>query len=162
MQYHACAGKILEILKANGCWHETFEHAPVRTSEEAAKVRPGYSLGQGAKALIVKAYNNKEDGKFVMLVMPASKKLDSKKACAGLGVKNIRFASEQEVLDITDGILLGAIPPFGNLFGLEVFCDPSLFENQKIVFNAGDRGFSVAMLSADYQKLVNPNLADIT
>ena len=162
MAYHPCVEKILALLKDNKCWHETFEHEPVRTSEEAAKVRPGYTLEHGAKALIVKAYDNKSGGKFVMLVMPANRKLDSKKATAELAVKNIRFATEAEVLQITDGILLGAIPPFGNLFGLDVFCDPSLFNNEKIVFNAGDRSFSVAMKSSDYQKLINPKIVNLT
>jgi len=47
---HPVTGQILQLLQNDGCWYETFSHAPVRTSEEAAATRPGYSLRQGAKA----------------------------------------------------------------------------------------------------------------
>jgi len=46
--------KIVELLESGGYWFETFEHEPVRTSEEAAGVRTGYSQAQGAKAMIVR------------------------------------------------------------------------------------------------------------
>ncbi|NIA02454.1 MAG: hypothetical protein GWP15_03650 [Nitrospirae bacterium] len=51
--YHPLVNQIVEALKNNECWYETFEHEPVRTSEEAAKIRTGYTLEQGAKALII-------------------------------------------------------------------------------------------------------------
>ena len=62
---------------------------------------------------------------------------------------------------ITDGVLPGGIPPFGNLFGLPVFADASMFENEKIIFNAGDQRVSIGIKSADYRTLVNPTIADI-
>jgi Ala-tRNA(Pro) deacylase len=161
MNYHQIVNKILALLKTNNCWLETFEHEPVRTSEQAALTRPGYTLRQGAKAMIVKTYRSRNEGEFVMLVFPADKKFDAKKTRTALNIKNLRFATEQEVADITGGVQIGGVPPFGNLFGLKVFSDPSLFANEKIVFNAGDRGFSVAMKSADYQNLVNPETVDI-
>jgi len=148
--------KILSLLAANGCWHETFEHAPVRTSEEAAGTRPGYSLRQGAKAMIVKAKG--PETRFVMLVLPADLRFDNAKVKAALKAKDVRFATEQEVAELTGGVLPGAVPPFGNLFGLHVVADPSLFEQERIVFNAGDRSFSVAMRSADYKRLVTPQV----
>ena len=75
--------------------------------------------------------------------------------------RDIRFATEEEVIKLTGGVLPGGVPPFGNLFDLPVVADPLLFENEKIVFNAGDRCFSVAMKSADYQKIVGPRVSDI-
>lgn len=63
---------------------------------------------------------------------------------------------------LTDGVEVGGVPPFGNLFGLKVIADRRLFENEKIVFNAGDRRFSIAMRSSDYKRLVDPDIADIT
>jgi Ala-tRNA(Pro) deacylase len=83
------------------------------------------------------------------------------KVKALLGAKDIRFAIEEEVMDITQGVKPGAVPPFGNLFGLEVITDSMLYDNEKIVFNAGERTFSVAMKSEDYQHLVKPRLASI-
>jgi prolyl-tRNA editing enzyme YbaK/EbsC (Cys-tRNA(Pro) deacylase) len=161
MDKHPITQEILEILKKNGCWHETFEHEPVRTSEEAAKTRPGYSLKQGAKAIIVRAKISGGEKRFLMLVMPADQKFSSGKVKALLGAKDIRFATEEEVSGITKGVKPGAVPPFGNLFGLEVITDKTLYDNEKIVFNAGERTFSVAMKSEDYNKLVMPRLESI-
>lgn len=156
--YHPVVQKILDLLKQNNFWFETFEHEPVKTSEQAALTRPGYTLHQGAKAMIIKAYKTKSDGKFVMLVFPADQKFDSGKVKESLGVKNLRFATEAEVGEVTGGVQIGGVPPFGNLFNLDVYADSSLFQNEKIVFNAGDRGFSVAIKSADYLILVNPQV----
>ena len=54
MEYHEITKKIIDLLTLKGAWFETFEHEAVRTSEEAAKTRPGYSLQQGAKAMIIR------------------------------------------------------------------------------------------------------------
>ena len=88
--------------------------------------------------------------------------MQSKKVKDYYKAKDIRFATEQEVLDLTNGVQIGAVPPFGNRFNLEVLVDPKLLKNEKIVFNAGDRSFSIAMKSEDYKKLVNPKIVDIT
>ena len=161
MVYHPVVQKILDSIKFGNFWFQTFEHAPVKTSEQAALTRPGYTLHQGAKAMIVKVYRTKSDGEFLMLVFPADQKFDSKKVLASLNVKNVRFATETEVGELTGGVQIGGVPPFGNLFNLDVYADPSLFENDRIVFNAGDRRFSVAMKSADWKTLVNPKITDI-
>jgi len=100
--------------------------------------------------------------KFVMLVLPADLRFDNSKVKSFLGAKDLRFASEEEIGEITGGVQPGAVPPFGNLFGLEVVADPALFENDKIVFNAGDRCFSVAMNSEDYKRLVVPQVTSFT
>jgi prolyl-tRNA editing enzyme YbaK/EbsC (Cys-tRNA(Pro) deacylase) len=149
--------KILTLIRTNNYWHETFEHQDVRTSQEAAQIRIGYSLSQGAKAMIVKA----GESSFVMLVIPADKKIDSKKAKKVLNSKSFRFATEEELLKITRGVLPGAVPPFGSLFGLKTYTDPGLFANEKIVFNAGLRGFSVAIKSEDYKNLEKPKVVEL-
>ncbi len=156
MTYHEVVARILGLLTAENCWHETFEHEPVRTSEEAARTRPGYTLHQGAKAMIVKAKGT--ETRFVMLVLPADLRFDNAKVRAVLKAKDVRFASEQEVAELTGGVLPGAVPPFGDLFNLQVVADPSLFENERIVFNAGDRSFSVAMRSDDYKRIAAPQV----
>ncbi len=159
--YHNVVSEILDLLKKNACWHETFEHEPVRTSEEAAKIRTGYTLHQGAKAMIVRIKKSESDKKFVMLVLPADLRFDNAKVKALFGAKDVRFATAQEIADITNGVQIGGVPPFGNLFHIEVVADPQLFENEKIIFNAGDRSFSVAMKSKDYKNLVNPSVEKI-
>lgn len=161
MEYHKTVSKIVNFIQENDCWYETFEHEPVLTSEEAAKTRPEYTLSQGAKAMIVRIKKSESDKKFVMLVLPGDTRFDSNKVKSIFDVRDIRFATENEISDITDGVQIGGIPPFGNLFGIEVVADPKLFENEKIVFNAGDRRFSIAMKSEDYKNIVNPQVASM-
>ena len=107
---------------------------------------------------------HKEPGtgrKFVMFVMPGNRKFDADKIKSHIGLVDIRFATEQEVSEITSGTLPGGVPPFGNIFNLEVFADKALFDNEKIVFNAGDKSYSIGMKSSDYKKVVDPVVADI-
>lgn len=160
-EYHEVVSKIINLLSEKQAWYETFEHEPVRTSEEAAKVRSGYTLAQGSKAIIIKAKISADVREFIMLIVPGDKKFDNKKVKKVIGAKDITFASEQDVADVTGGVKVGGVPPFGNLFGLEVYADPTVFENEKIIFNAGDRSFSIGMKSKDYIRIVNPKVAEI-
>ena len=130
-------------------------HEPVYTSEEAARVR-GTALSSGAKALIVKAGD-----RFCMLVLPADRRLDSKKLRAALGVKGSRFATKEEVAELT-GLEPGSIPPFGSFFGMETHCDQALAQNDSINFNAADHGISIQMKYADYVAVEKPGLAVLT
>ncbi|HEY1835991.1 MAG TPA: YbaK/EbsC family protein [Candidatus Saccharimonadales bacterium] len=148
MTEHTIGQKITSLLQSHSCWFETFKHEPVRTSEQAAATRPGYTLAQGAKI-------SGEGKRFIMLVMPANQKFNSAKVKAVARAKDIRFATEDEVATITNGVMPGGVPPFGNMLGLQVICGSSLFKNEKIVFNAA-RDFSIAMRAADYRKLVQP------
>src|SRR6187399_1465657 len=130
--------RVQEKLQSAGAAFTVTRHSPVYTSEEAAAVR-GVPLCTGAKALVVKA----GDG-FLLLVVPADRKLDSKKARTALGVKGLRFASREEVEQLT-GLQPGSIPPFGSLFGLPTKCDPALRDSVQINFNAGDHAISVSL-----------------
>jgi Ala-tRNA(Pro) deacylase len=147
--------RLSELLTNAGVPFTVTRHEPVFTSEEAAAVR-GAPLSSGAKALVVKA----GDG-FVLLVIPADRKLDSKKARAALGQKSIRFATREEVAEVT-GLQPGSIPPFGSLFGLRTRVDPALGLNAAINFNAGDHSISVQMSHADYMTVEKGTAADIT
>ncbi len=161
MVYHATTEKIQGLLIQNGCWYETFEHAPVRTSEEAAKIRTGYTLKQGAKAIILRVRVSGGIKYFVMLVVPGDKRFNSEKVKGLLGAKDIRFATEEEVKEITGGVEPGGVPPFGDLFNLRTIVDPALFNNEKIVFNVGDKRFSVGMKSEDYKRLTKIEVDNI-
>src|SRR5262245_62805376 len=124
-------GRVEAKLREAGVPFAVTRPAPVYTSEEAAAVH-GTPLASGAKALVVKAGES-----YRMLVVPADRKLDSRKARAALGVKALRFATREEVEQLT-GLQPGSIPPFGSLFGLPTACDPALGDNPAINFNAGD------------------------
>jgi Ala-tRNA(Pro) deacylase len=147
--------RLQDWLKQNGVPFTVLRHEPVFTSEQAAAVR-GTPLASGAKALVMKAGE-----KFVFLVLPADRKLDSRKAREGLGVKALRFASKEEVQNLT-GLQPGSIPPFGSLFGLPTYCDPALGENPSINFNAGDHTISIQMSYADCVRVEKPQMISIT
>ena len=121
------------------------------TSEEAAAVR-GVALSTGAKALICRV-----DDRFVMFVIPADRKLDSKQVRQAMGTHGLRFATRDELSELT-GLLPGAVPPFGSLFGLPSYCDSRLGQNDRINFNAGDNSISVSLRYEDYLKVENPSL----
>jgi len=162
MSYHPTVVTITQLLTTHNCWFETFEHRPVTTSVEAAQIRSGYSLAQGAKALIVRIKEKSGQKYFAMLVIPGNLKFDTAKVKDHFTAKDIRFATVAEVSQITAGIEPGGVPPFGNLFELPVVVDNKLLTNDKIIFNAGDRCFSIAMMAANYLELVTPQLADLT
>src|SRR5947208_11603099 len=124
MEISVC-DRLQNWLKQNGAPFTVLHHEPVFTSEQAAAVR-GTSLASGAKALVVKAGEE-----FVLLVLPADRKLDSRKAREALRVKALRFASKEEVQSLT-ALQPGSIPPFGSQFQLETYCDPALGENASI------------------------------
>lgn len=127
-------------------------HTPVYTSEEAAQVR-GVALCSGAKALICKC-----DNEFVMFVLPADKRLASKRLRDVGGWRKSRFATREEIETLT-GLAPGSIPPFGRLFELPTYCDETLAENERINFNAGDHAISVNLLYRDYLRVEQPVLA---
>ena len=167
MDYHRIVEQIKKLLDNEVIAYKSFEHAPVRTSEEAAKLRPEYTLHQGAKALVVKIKRpqsqeaKRPQGEFAMLVVPGDCRFNEARVKQALGIKEIRFATEQEVGELTGGVQIGGVPPFGNLFGLRVYVDQSVLENKTIIFNAGDRAFSIALKSSDWQKVANPIMVEI-
>ena len=80
--YHPVTEQIRQLLTVHQIWFETFEHAPVRTSEEAAEIRTGYSLHQGAKAMIVRVKKSETEKSFAMLVFPGDLRFDTDKVKA--------------------------------------------------------------------------------
>ena len=147
--------RVENLLKQHGVSFEVLRHQPVFTSEEAAAVR-GVSLSSGAKALICKV-----DARFVMFVIPADRKLDSKRIRQSLGIRALRLATPDELRELT-GLAPGTVPPFGSLFGLPTHCDSRLAENERINFNAGDRSISVSLRCTDYLQVEKPNLGSFT
>jgi prolyl-tRNA editing enzyme YbaK/EbsC (Cys-tRNA(Pro) deacylase) len=159
--YHPVVEIIKNLLDTHSAEFESFEHDPVRTSEEASQVRTGYTLEQGAKAIIIRGKDADKNQKFVMLVLSGSRRFDSKKVKRLCALSDIRFATEAEVAEVTGGVLPGGVPPFGNIFHLDIYADTALFQNERIIFNAGDRSYSIGMKSSDYLTIVKPQVADI-
>lgn len=147
--------KILKLLDDNKVAYQLYEHEPVYTSEQAAKLR-GTKIEQGAKALVMVA-----DGRPILIVISAANKVESKKFKKSFNIKDLKMATADEVKRITE-TEIGAVPPFGNLMGLKTFVDKSLGKNKKIVFNAGLHTRSIEMKYKDFERLVKPISGDFS
>ncbi len=145
--------KIKEFLDKNNIKYKLYEHEPVFTSEDAARVR-GADLKQGAKSMIIRS-----DGKFYDFILSAAKKIDWNKVKKILSTKNVSFATPGEVKENIN-CEIGSVPPFGSLYNLKTYCDPSLLENEEIEFNVGLHTMSIRMKSKDWSKLVKPEVID--
>jgi len=146
--------RLLAALDVAGVAVMRSHHEPVFTSAEAAAVR-GTALHSGAKALIVKGGDE-----FVMAVMPADLSLDGTALRKYLGCKRLRFATNDEVLSLTE-LTPGSIPPFGSLFGLPTICDERLADNEQINFNAGSHTDSIQLDYQAYVAFESPRIARI-
>jgi prolyl-tRNA editing enzyme YbaK/EbsC (Cys-tRNA(Pro) deacylase) len=142
----AVTERLIAWLRATGAPFRVLRHPPVRTSAQAAAVR-GTPLEAGAKALVVRA-----EERPVHLVLPADRRVDNARVRALLQVRRLRFVTPEELLTLT-GCAPGAVPPFGNLFDLEVLVDEELTRCEEIAFNAGSRAVSLAMRCEDFVRL---------
>jgi Ala-tRNA(Pro) deacylase len=133
-------------LREEGARYRLLEHAPAFTSAEAARVR-GTPPEAGAKGLVLLAAD-----KPVQVVLPGSRRVDNARVRALLGTRTLRFATPEELLALT-GCVPGAVPPFGNLFGLPVLVDEALAAREEIAFNAGSNDVSMVMATADFLRL---------
>ncbi len=101
------------------------------------------------------------DGMNVMAVVPATHRIDMLKVRYLFGTEDIRLEAEEEFVSIFQDCEPGAMPPFGELYGVPVVVDLSLAENNTIVFNAGTHSEAMRMAYKDYEKIVSPIVGDI-
>ncbi|MBI1935490.1 aspartate--tRNA ligase [Candidatus Woesearchaeota archaeon] len=142
-------GKIRDVLNMEKIEYEVLEHKPVFTSKDAAEVR-GTELKQGTKALVLKT----EEG-FIQACVAGNKELDIEKLQKITLFQKIEMANAREVRQVT-GCNIGSVPPFGNLFGLKVYFDKSVVENDVVAFNVGQHTKSIKMKANDLVRVVNP------
>ncbi len=144
--------KIVEFLNDHGVNFGTKEHAPTLTSEDSARER-GDDLASGAKAIVYKVQDV-----FKIFVLPANQRLNPKMVKNyfrhhGHRVKKTRFATAEELMEMT-GLVPGSVPPFGHpILDLELYVDPSLSKSEIINFNAGSLTQSISMSYVDYIKI---------
>jgi len=144
--------QIRDWLTQEGVPFREVHHQPTRTSEESALAR-GEQLRVGGKALLLKV-----DGTFRLFILSADRKLDSAAIKQHFDAKKTRFASPEELMEAT-GLVPGSVPPFGApILPFPLYCDPSVFENERIAFNAGSLTDSVIMPIADYARLGRPEI----
>jgi len=146
--------KLKQFLDSHGVKYLTIGHSPSYTAQEIAASAhiPGKEL---AKTVMVKI-----DGKLAMAVLTASQQLDTERLKQVAGAKNVEIASEQEFRDAFGECETGAMPPFGNLYDMEVYVSQPLPEDEEIAFNAGSHTELVRLAYSDFAKLVQPKVGD--
>lgn len=144
------AKKLKEFLDQNNVKYVTIKHSLAYTSQEIAA--SAHIKGKNlAKTVLIKI-----NGKMAMLVLPATHKVDFDLLKNALGNENVRLANEQEFLDKFPECEVGAMPPFGNLYNMEVYVDEALSEDKEIAFNAGTHVELIQMSYEDFERLVKP------
>jgi prolyl-tRNA editing enzyme YbaK/EbsC (Cys-tRNA(Pro) deacylase) len=143
--------RIRETLVHAGVDYREIAHVPTHTSEESARVR-GESLAVGAKALLLKT-----DDKFRLFVLPADRQLDTKRIKQELKIKSSRFATVEELLEMT-GLVPGSVPPFGEpVLPFELYGDAAIGTvEDKVAFNAGSLSHSIVMKASDWKTVARP------
>jgi Ala-tRNA(Pro) deacylase len=127
-------------------------HEPTRTSEDSARAR-GEQLRVGGKALLIKV-----DETFRLFILSADRKLDSAAIKHHFDSRKTRFATPEELLELT-GLVPGSVPPFGEpILPFPLYADPSVFENERVAFNAGSLTDSIIMPISDYRRLAKPEI----
>lgn len=150
-----CRERLEQWLNAAGVKYEVTVHPVAYSAQEVAASEhlTGYEVAKVVMAIV--------DGDLVMLVLPAPYRVDLAKLRSTLGAGKARLAGEQEFANLFPDCDVGAMPPFGNLYGLSVYVDPSLTRNQQIIFNAGSHRETIAMPYADFERLVKPQIVDL-
>lgn len=110
-----------------------------------------------AKTVMVKL-----DGKMAMAVLPASHQVDFEHLKKASGAEDAVLATEKEFKDLFPDCDIGAMPPFGNLYGMDVFVSTALTEDKEIAFNAGSHYELIRLAYKDFERLVNPKIADFS
>lgn len=146
---------IVNEFKKAGVAFEPYEHDAVTTSEEAAKIR-NTPLSEGAKALLLFA-----DDKPIMVTVPGDRKLDMKAFKKLYTIRDLRMATPEEVEQVTS-VKIGAVPPFGHLFGIPLYMDMHLANNEFISFNAGLHTKSIRIQEKLYEKVVKPTVGEFS
>ena len=145
--------KLKEFLDQNGVRWVSIVHSPAYTAQEVAA--SAHVKGKDlAKTVMVKV-----DGKPVMIVLPASQRVDFQVLREVTGGQNVVLASEAEFRELFPDCEAGAMPPFGNLYGMDVYVAPKLAEDDEIAFNAGTHTELMKLRYADFERLVKPKIA---
>jgi Ala-tRNA(Pro) deacylase len=149
-----CKAKLEAYLRENGVAFELEQHPRAFTAQEVAASEhvPGERF---AKVVMVVA-----DGELAMLVLPAPYQVDLNRFAAARAASEVRIAQEREFAATFPDCDLGAMPPFGNLYGVPVYVDRSLARNETIVCQAGTHTETLSLRYADFKRLVQPETAD--
>ena len=148
--------KLKEYLDENRVKYVCIQHSKAYTAQEVAASAhvPGRAM---AKVVMVEL-----DGDLAMAVLPANRKVILQDLRDMTGSEKARFAPEHKFKGRFPDCEIGAMPPFGNLYGMEVFAALSLINNNEIAFNAGSHEEIIKLAYADFERLVKPQVVSFT
>jgi len=142
--------KFKDYLADNNIKYTVISHSTAYTALEIAEF--GHVSGQElAKTVMVK-----RGGKMIMVVLPAKYKINFYRLMEATGFRDIELANEDDFIEMFPDCEIGAMPPFGNLYGMDVYIEPSLAKDKEIAFNAGNHRELIKMSFKDFDKLVKP------
>lgn len=146
--------KLKDYLDKSKVPYQILSHREAYTAQETAAAAHIHGKDL-AKVVMVRA-----NGKMIMAVLPTSHRIDPNKLAKAIGASRAQFAGEDEFSRLFSDCEIGAEPPFGNLYGVELYADKSLAEDEKIYFNAGTHHEMIEMSYADYERIAKPAIAD--
>jgi Ala-tRNA(Pro) deacylase len=148
--------RLKEFLDAEKVRYVVISHSPAYTAMEVAQSAhiPGKELAKVVMVIL--------DGRMCMAVMPATRKLDLERLREAAGASEARLPGEDEFRTLFPECETGAMPPFGNLYAMDVYVAPQLTQDEEIAFNAGSHTELIKLAFADYQRLVKPKVMPIT
>jgi Ala-tRNA(Pro) deacylase len=147
--------RLKEVLDEAKIPYEVYNHALAYTAQEIA-AKQHFPGNQMAKVVMLEA-----DDELVMGVIDGNHKINPETVRASLGASRVRLATEDEFTSRFPECEIGAMPPFGNLFGLRVFVDPALTKDEYIYFNAGNHVQTVRLRYNDFAALVKPRVVSL-
>ena len=147
-------GIVKQFLEANDVAYQvfTYKHRCYRTVD-ILKVTPV------PEWWVVKSIVVKEDGRFILAILQTRRWIEIARLKGELGNAGVRMAFEGELTGLFPECELGVVPPFGNLYGLEVWVDQPVTNNEKIVFKAGSHSETILINYKDFERLVRPKVA---
>ena len=142
--------KLRDFLDRNQVKYLVISHSVAYTAQGIAALThiKGKELAKTVMVMV--------DGKLAMAVVPASFRVDLHRLKKYLKADSVELATEQEFRDRFPDCETGSMPPFGNLYGMDVFADPTLAEDHEIAFNAGTHRELVRMNYDDFVRLAKP------
>jgi Ala-tRNA(Pro) deacylase len=145
--------RLQSYLDTNKIPYEVVNHPKAYTAHDVAQTLdvPGKLV---AKVVVVKA-----DEYFVMTVLPSTWRVDLKRLRDVLEARDVRLATESECANLFPDCQVGTMPPFGNLYGVEVYVDQLLTEDESIVFEAGTYVGAMKLRYKNFADLVRPKVA---
>ena len=142
--------KLKEFLDNHHIKYRSIKHPPAYTAQEIAATAhiPGKKI---AKTVMIKV-----NGTMAMAVLPAQDLIDFKALKQSVQANKIELAAEDEFKSFFPECEVGAMPPFGNLYGMDVYVSERLAEDEEIAFNAGSHRELIMLAYRDFNDLVKP------